>query len=57
MAPGRGAPTRKRVDPLHRLTAADRMSGLGPPKEASETSMLRLTNPRVIQIAPSAPSL
>ena len=51
------SPTRKSVDPLHRLTAADRMMGLLPPNEASETSMLRFARPKVIQIAPRAPSL
>ena len=51
------APTRKSVEPLHRLTAAERISGLLPPNEASEASMLRFASPSVIHIVPRAPSL
>ena len=44
-------------EPLPKLTAAERRRGLPPPNEASETNMLRFPKPKVIHIAPRAPSL
>ena len=52
-----GLPTRNSVDPLHRLTAAERRRGLPPPNDASDASMLRFAKPKVIHMAPRAPSL